>query len=262
MLSAAADLKKKAYKLLKAQDVSDLVFGFSPNSIVEVDRRKLVIKAKLEDLKRDRMAGNGVSTHTLSFLGHLVSKTVYQLQPTRIEAEKKKVVQNHLSYTHLNDPSPGEDVLILGTVLHSQNGIHQLQFSVESDPKKHVVFGTGTSSIAAFRPKTSAPSAREAAAEKSSRDGASQTDATTLLPSGHSTSSSSAAPRPIAQTTRTPTTSQPEPAKTPAAPSLAVSSSQAARPSILRRPGTNGSPAAKRRRVSIAENVDSEKKSN
>ncbi|EGT58366.1 hypothetical protein CAEBREN_10304 [Caenorhabditis brenneri] len=255
-MSAAADLEKKAYKLLKAQDVTDFIWGFNPSSVVEVQRHKLVIRAKVEDLKMDRMNGVGVSTHTLSFLGHLVSKTVYQLQPTRIEADKKKVVQNHLTYTHLNDPSPGEEVFIIGTVLHSQNGIHQLQFCVESDPKKNVIFGTGSSSIAAFPPKPSvtASSTRETVKEKNSRDGYSQTEAPTLLPSGHATSSSSAAPRPTA------TTSQPEPAKTPAATSLAVSSSQAGRPSILRRPGTNGSPAAKRRRVSFAENGGSEKK--
>ncbi|CAL2042682.1 unnamed protein product [Caenorhabditis brenneri] len=248
-MSDIADLKTMAYNLLRAHDVADLVFGFNPNSIIEAHGRKLVIAAKLEDLRTDRMDGDGVSRFTLSTLGHLVSKIMYMLGWKK--DERRKVVQNNLAYVHLQDPSPGEDVYILATYLHSQSGIDHLHFAIESDPKKKLVYGTGSSSLAIFKSRGS--STREAEGEKSRRDGSSRQEASPSLPAGLPTSAS-AALQPAASNSTKPETS------VGVGSEARLEPGQLAKTSILRRPSSDGFSEAKRRRrhVSFAE-LDSEK---
>ncbi|CAL2027630.1 unnamed protein product [Caenorhabditis brenneri] len=250
----SVDLKKRAFKLLKAHDVSDLIWCFNPTSVVEAHRQKLVITAKLEDLKVDRMSGNGVSVFTFGTLGQLFSRICYMLRENWDDAGMDKIVQNNINYVQLSDPSPGDTIFFVATFLPGQNGTDHLVFCIESEGNgQKKIFGNGSSSIAIFQPTVS-----DASEETTRRDGSSQTEAPTTLPSGQPTSSASSAPRPTASETTTSTTSartsRAEAAKTPGAPSLAVLGPEVIKPSILRRPATNGLPAAKRRRhVSFAE---------
>ncbi|EGT57155.1 hypothetical protein CAEBREN_16147 [Caenorhabditis brenneri] len=236
------DLKAKAYKLLRSHDVKDLVWSFSPKSIVEAEKRKLVITAKLEDLKTDRMDGNGVSRFTLCTLGQLFSRIMYMLQEKWEETDKDHLVQNHMSYTHLGDPSPGADIIFVATFLPGQNGTDFLHFCIEADSKqKRTIIGNGSSSIAIIRPTVVASTQTEgdASEEKSPRDDSSRSGPS--LPAAQATSSSSAPP------------SAPTNAELREQPAVAVGNPESAKKSILRRPAVVGVPAAKQRRVVFVE---------
>ncbi|EGT44367.1 hypothetical protein CAEBREN_25392 [Caenorhabditis brenneri] len=233
------DLKAKAYKLLRSHDVKDLVWSFSPKSIVEAEKRKLVITAKLEDLKTDRMDGNGVSRFTLCTLGQLFSRIMYMLQEKWEETDKDHLVQNHMSYTHLGDPSPGANVIFVATFLPGQNGTDLLQFCIEAESeKKRVIIGNGSSSITVFRPTTDATTQTESddSEEMSRRDDASKSG----QPLPNAKPSSAALPTAPANPERP-------------APQVAIGNPEVAKKSILRRPAVDGVPAVKQSRVSFAE---------
>ncbi|EGT45595.1 hypothetical protein CAEBREN_00830 [Caenorhabditis brenneri] len=238
-MPATTDFKTAAYEMLITYDIKELIPGFTKESVVEADARKLMIKAKVEEFKADRMDGGGVSRYMIGTCGQLVSKVAYKLQDGWKESEKKKVVQNDLVYNHLMDPSPGDTVYIRATFLHSQSGIDHLHFAIEADPKKKIIFGLGSSSLAVFKAKK--PSGR-GAADKNQGDGSSGREASTSSSSGHRLNdpSSSRPPASLGEARLEP--------------------GPLANASILRRPSTEGITDAKRRRrhVSFAE-IDSGK---
>lgn len=254
--STSSSLKKMAYDLLMAHDVKDLFPGFTLDSVVEADRRKVKLLAQPGQLKVDRMDGKrrGVSRFTYATLGHLVSKVAFKMQESWDEEnEDKIVIQDNLAFKHLNDPSRDAQVVIFATFATAQSKIDHLLFTIESEPSKKTMFATGSSNIAVYRRSTTSKppssSTRGSSGEKSGAEASRKSAAEPQPPNAPSTSS---APAPLAVTIwRKPPTPTAE-----VLPSVVTKQDRVAT-SILRRPPTDDfSPPKRIRRVTFAEDEE------
>ncbi|CAL2030949.1 unnamed protein product [Caenorhabditis brenneri] len=152
-------LKQRAADFLLANNVKAIVPKFSISDLTLAKKREVSFFTKLEDMVEDKMDGPGVSKYSLATLGHLGSKCSFTLQATWTGAPDERMDQNHLCYTHMRDPQPGELIHVVGKCTLGQSGINQLSFEIITfQDNMKVTYATGTSSLTAYCTEESAES--------------------------------------------------------------------------------------------------------
>lgn len=182
-------LEETAFNFLAAHDIRRFFPGFEPNSVYQAQRLHVRVLAKPNELKEDELEGSGcrVSRHTLSILGHLISKCSFVLQESMIRGYAGRIDQNHMTYTHVRDHLPEKTIHFLGNTTIGEGGKHHLSFTICTyRNQKRLVYATGTSSLEFFRseapPTIQLPlaSRRDVIPEKSANSGPSSPQSSDL----------------------------------------------------------------------------------